>query len=439
MPQEPAIEILNLSKTFKYQNNMAALSGDRHSSNVDIYALKNISLTVHKGECMGIVGENGAGKSTLLKILAGTIKPNKGKIILHGTVSSILDIGAGLHPDLTGWENIFMGGALLGKTDREIKIIAPQIISFSGLRNFMSLPVKYYSTGMFMRLAFSIATNFDSDIILLDEVYSVGDIDFREKCTQRINRLKQEGKTIVLVSHELPAIQGLCSSCAIMSQGSILDKGETRHLVEKYVEKSLIQQQEVRKELELSSEKADKNEATKDPEESITRNTTLEPENNIVQTSTGEETDILSEIIQFKSCRIYEKNEGEINMLSEICIDVSILILKPFHGRISLHLNLGRDMPVMGLSPYRLPLNDEHVQPGTYILSTIIPGGWLNVGLYTLDFLAVDEDENLIVRVPSISYFKVALKISEKDESHYSGKFPGPLMPVLNWHLQKKK
>ena len=244
MLQKPAIEILGLSKSFNYRNNAFADNGFHNSGQTKIDALKEVTLTIHKGECMGIIGGNGAGKSTLLKILAGTVKPDSGKAIIYGSVTSILDIGAGLHPDLTGWENIFLGGTLLGKTNAEVNKVAQQIIAFSGLKDFMRLPVKHYSTGMFMRLAFSVATHFDADIILLDEVYSVGDIDFREKCSQRIMRLKQEGKTIVLVSHELQAVQGLCSSCTIMARGSVLDTGNTRELIERYVEKSLIAQQQ---------------------------------------------------------------------------------------------------------------------------------------------------------------------------------------------------
>ncbi len=461
MLQNPAIEILGISKAFSYRKTHMRHSGALGKAETQITALKNICLQIPKGECLGIIGGNGAGKSTLLKILAGTLKPDSGKVILRGRTASILDIGAGLHPDLSGWENIFMGGTLMGKTNAEVKQVAPQIIAFSGLKDFMDLPVKHYSTGMFMRLAFSIATHFEADIILLDEIYSVGDINFREKCAQVIVRLKQEGKTIVLVSHELQAVQGLCSTCVLMDNGTIVDMGETRELIEKYVEKSLVDQQKTRNAGDLKEAIARTEELENAVDEVLPAeepgelnpdeiNEPLVEEQNAVDAeplvSASEDSMVQNEVIaelpksdliRYVDSRVYAKDRGEITMLSDILIEVTFEQLKSNTVRVSLHLNLGRDMPIMGLSPYRIPLPHSHTEPGLYTLRVLLPKGWLNNGLYTVDFLAVDENDNLIVLDTAVSYFKVQLKLEPHDKSGYTGKFPGPFLPILNWESIK--
>jgi len=173
----------------------------------EFWALKNISFTVNKGECVGMRGPNGSGKSTILKLISNVTYPNKGTIDVLGRVAPFIELGAGMHPDLTGYENIYMNGTILGLTIREIKRKMDKIVEFSGLKDFVQVPVKKYSSGMFLRLAFSIAVHSPADIFLFDEVLSVGDVEFMQRCEEKINDLLFAEKTILLVSHEVAVLE----------------------------------------------------------------------------------------------------------------------------------------------------------------------------------------------------------------------------------------
>jgi lipopolysaccharide transport system ATP-binding protein len=202
-----------------------------------IWALKNISLSIQAGEVLGIIGANGTGKSTLLKILAGVTNPTSGKITLQGKISSLLSIGLGFHSDLSGRENIYLNGALLGFKKKQIDLELENIIDFSGIRKFIDTPVKYYSSGMYVRLAFSIATSecMQPDIFLIDEILSVGDQNFQEKCIQRIKTLsKKNNTTIIIVSHNIKTISELCNKCLLIDEGKILSYGNTKKVIKMY-------------------------------------------------------------------------------------------------------------------------------------------------------------------------------------------------------------
>jgi lipopolysaccharide transport system ATP-binding protein len=176
-----------------------------HSS--DFWALKNVSFEVQEGESLGIIGHNGAGKSTVLKLLSNITAPNKGKITIHGRISALLEVGSGFHPELTGRENVYLSGSILGMRRAEIAKKLDSIIEFAGVRPFIDIPVKRFSSGMYVRLGFSIAEHLDPDILLLDEVLAVGDYAFQEKCKQRIAEMQRQGTTMVFISHDLNAVR----------------------------------------------------------------------------------------------------------------------------------------------------------------------------------------------------------------------------------------
>jgi|SRR5438270_3240556 len=195
----------------------------RHRSAVQEFrALSDISLDVHDGEVLGIVGRNGSGKSTLLKLIAGVYKPTAGAIEVNGTVAPLIELGAGFHPDLTGRENIILNGLMLGLSRKQIAEREQAIVEFAELAEFIDSPVKQYSSGMFMRLAFSIAVEVDPDILLVDEILAVGDAEFQEKCDQRIEQFRRQGKTIVLVSHDQQAVRRLCTRTVLLDHGEII-------------------------------------------------------------------------------------------------------------------------------------------------------------------------------------------------------------------------
>jgi lipopolysaccharide transport system ATP-binding protein len=197
-----------------------------------IWSLKDISFDVMQGETIGIIGKNGAGKSTLLKILSRITNPTHGDIKINGRVASLLEVGTGFHPEFTGRENIYMNGAILGMTRKEVNGKLAEIIDFSGVENYIDTPVKRYSSGMYVRLAFSVAAHLQTDILILDEVLSVGDIEFQKKCLDKMeNVCHKEGKTIIYVSHNLPTVERMCNHAIYLKKGSIQLNGPVKEVI----------------------------------------------------------------------------------------------------------------------------------------------------------------------------------------------------------------
>jgi ABC-type polysaccharide/polyol phosphate transport system ATPase subunit len=205
----------------------------------EFWALQDISFEVRRGEAFGIIGHNGAGKSTALKILSRIMKPTKGNILVSGRLSALLEVTAGFHQDLTGRENIFLHGAILGMSKGEIKSKLDQIIAFSELEEFIDTPVKRYSSGMFARLGFSVAAHVNPDVMIVDEALSVGDYLFQQKCVQRMSEIIRAGSAVVFVSHSLKSIAEFCQSCLLLERGRMLKIGPTQEVISTYMDRSL--------------------------------------------------------------------------------------------------------------------------------------------------------------------------------------------------------
>ena len=208
-------------------------SGAKATSN-EFWALNDVSFDVHQGEVLGIIGRNGAGKSTLLKILSRITEPTRGKIEITGRVGSLLEVGTGFHAELTGRENIYLNGAILGMSQREIARKFDEIIAFSETEKFLDTPVKYYSSGMYMRLAFAVAANLEPDILIVDEVLAVGDAQFQNKCLGKMREISRGGRTVLFVSHNLGAIRQLCSSALYLERGRVAFAGSTADALRVY-------------------------------------------------------------------------------------------------------------------------------------------------------------------------------------------------------------
>ena len=206
-----------------------------NGSREEFWALDNVSFSVRKGETVGIIGQNGSGKSTILKLMSRIIEPTTGKITVNGTMSALLELGAGFHPDLTGRDNVFLNGSLLGFSRRDMQRKFEDIVAFSELEQFIDTPVKHYSSGMYMRLAFAIAINVDPDILLVDEVLAVGDQSFQEKCLDKIREFQSAGKTIIFVSHALETVKSICNRAIWLDHGRIRARGESRKVVMEYL------------------------------------------------------------------------------------------------------------------------------------------------------------------------------------------------------------
>jgi len=234
-----AIVAEGVSRRFKVypQRNVTlkeAILRRRHLQREEIWALRDVSLAIEPGEAVGVVGRNGSGKTTLLRLIAGIFKPTSGRLEVAGDVGSLLGLGAGFHPDFTGRENVYMNGAIHGLRRSYVRERIDEIVAFSELDDFFDVPVRTYSSGMYMRLGFAVATHLDPDILLLDEVFAVGDEAFQRKCFGKILELRERGRTIVFVSHAAPAVERVCERAILLRAGQVTDDGPARDVITDY-------------------------------------------------------------------------------------------------------------------------------------------------------------------------------------------------------------
>ncbi len=246
----PVIDVLQVSKSFRrlerpattlksylvheiWSRRGSGLQVNNASAHY-IHALRDVNFTVEQGLTLGIIGRNGSGKSTLLKIIGGILRPTSGEVCIEGRTSVLLEIGAGFHPELTGRENVLINGLILGLTKREVHERFDDIVKFSELKEFIDQPMRTYSTGMYMRLGFSVAIHVDPDIILVDEGLAVGDMGFVPKCVERLERFKKEGKTIVVVTHEMNTVRHWCDRGLWLHEGRVMAAGDPNEVVDAY-------------------------------------------------------------------------------------------------------------------------------------------------------------------------------------------------------------
>jgi ABC-type polysaccharide/polyol phosphate transport system ATPase subunit len=279
------ITVTNVTKSFKIFKERASTLKDRiifrSKNKFDRFlALDNVSLSIKKGETVGLIGRNGSGKSTLLKLLTGILYSESGSIDIKGKVSSLLELGAGFHPDFTGRENIFMNASILGLSKKQIKDKLQEIITFSELKEYIENPVRNYSSGMYMRLAFSVAIMVEPDILLIDEVLAVGDAAFQQKCMDQLLRLKSRGTTIVFVSHDLGAMEKLCDRVVWINKSKVVDDGRPRLVIDKYL--TYLSQEENKRLIE--------------EDQNYTSNETLVVENKTEKLKTKDEIKVIDEI-----------------------------------------------------------------------------------------------------------------------------------------------
>lgn len=244
MNENIAIKVENLSKVYKLYNSHVdrlkeSLSPFRKKYHHDFYALRDISLNIKKGESVGIIGHNGSGKSTLLKIITGVLTPTSGSVTVHGKISALLELGAGFNPELTGIENVYFNGTLMGYSREDMDENLDDILSFADIGEFVYQPVKTYSSGMFVRLAFALAINVDPEILIVDEALSVGDIKFQRKCYGKIEQFHDAKKTIIFVSHGLDTVNILCNSAYLLNGGVIIESGAPKKVTRIFQEMML--------------------------------------------------------------------------------------------------------------------------------------------------------------------------------------------------------
>lgn len=238
LDHQPRIIVSEVTKRFNIRHThslkefvIAKAKGKREATVDRFTALKNVSLTVDDGEAVALLGLNGSGKSTLLKLISGVMRVDEGSIGVRGRLAGLIEVGAGFHPDLTGRENVFLNGAILGMSERQIKEKFDEIVAFSEIEEFIDTEVKFYSSGMFLRLAFAVAVHTDPDVFLVDEILAVGDEPFQKKCLARIRELRESGKALVIVSHDLNMVAKLCDRGVVLQRGSVIHDGDIHEAV----------------------------------------------------------------------------------------------------------------------------------------------------------------------------------------------------------------
>jgi homopolymeric O-antigen transport system ATP-binding protein len=229
------IAVRNVSKSYRvYHDGRSGRGLFRFGKAERFWALKEVSFDVRRGEALGVVGPNGSGKTTLIKLLARITAPDRGVITIAGRLMSLVEVGAGFHPELSGRDNVFLNAAIFGVPVADVRKRFDRILEFSGLADFIDAPVKTYSSGMFVRLGFAVAAHLDADIFLLDEVLAVGDLAFQARCMDRIGEIRRSGRTILLVSHDLAAVERLCDNALLLTSGEVAGEGTPRDVIEKY-------------------------------------------------------------------------------------------------------------------------------------------------------------------------------------------------------------
>lgn len=241
---ELAIQLKGVSKKYSIgkekdgslRGTLASIFSKKSRKQEDFWALKDVSFDIQKGDVIGIIGKNGAGKSTLLKILSQITRPTEGIIEINGRVASLLEVGTGFHPELTGRENIYLNGTILGMTRKEVTAKFDEIIAFSGIEKFIDTAVKHYSSGMYVRLAFAVAAHLEPEILIIDEVLAVGDAEFQKKCLGKMKDVAGEGRTVIFVSHDLAAVKNLCNKGILLQEGRKVFDGEINQTIAKYTQ-----------------------------------------------------------------------------------------------------------------------------------------------------------------------------------------------------------
>ena len=357
------------------------------------WALRDVCFDVKQGDTLGIIGKNGAGKSTLLKLLSRVTTPTTGNIKVKGRIASLLEVGTGFHPELTGKENIYMNGAILGMTKKEISNKFDEIVDFAGVELYVNTPVKRYSSGMYVRLAFAVAAHLEPEILIVDEVLAVGDAEFQKKCLGKMGDVATDGRTIIFVSHNMQAVQTLCKSALYLKSGMIADAGDTSKVINNYLSK------------EVSN--------------------CLHKEWNKDIDAPGNDT------ITLLRASVIPQLENEIDAIT-VATDINIEF--DFTLNVSeLYLNLSLFLySASGNCIFNVGSGAKHLSNGKHTSRLKIPGKLLNDGIYTITLLFVKNTTTHVFKIEEVLTFEV---FEESRDGSWFGKWEGAIRPSLNFSL----
>ena len=379
--------------TAPLRNLRSPSSSSRASEASQIWALKDISFEVHRGDVIGIIGRNGAGKSTLLKILSRVTKPTVGHAQIRGRLGSLLDVGTGFHPELTGRENTYMNGAILGMSKNEIARRFDEIVAFAEIEQFIDTPVKYYSSGMYVRLAFSVAAHLEPEILVVDEVLAVGDVAFQEKCLGKMEHAASGGRTVLFVSHNLLALQALCPHALWLDKGEVIAKGRSSTVVSSYLEHVRTCRTEVSYE--------DSAEAPGDERVRL-RRASVRP--------------------------LSESGNGTITVRTPLLFEFEFWITKP-EIRLYFGFNLHNEFGIMVFETGTVDCGSYPA--GLIRMSGQIPGDLLNAGVHRIELLVASSLGELVFSCPDLLAFEVADSLELRGVYH--GEWPGAVRPNIQW------
>ncbi len=415
---KPMIEIRNLGKQYRISDAEPYLalrdwigssvkkifSGNKRSQK-KFWALDNIELDILPGERLGIIGRNGAGKSTLLKIISRITPPTTGSAIIRGRVGSLLEVGTGFHPELTGRENIFLNGSILGLKKSEIIKQMDAIVDFSGVAQFLDTPLKFYSSGMQLRLAFSVAAHLDPEILLIDEVLAVGDLEFQRKCLGKMEEVsKKEGRTILFVSHNMDSIRKFCPQTILLDEGKIINRGATEKVISEYVSKHL---------------------QTKDemvwPEGVVSKNGEVILHKVYLHSESGD-----------RKPRFDTTERIGISMEYEVLNDNVVFT----HG---INVYNQENTNIFNSHDVTSELRKEKRQKGNYKATGWIPGNLLPEGLFTIGVaLFLPNPVDILIHEQEALVFEVFTDFSKLSaRGNYADDFPGVVRPLIQWDAIK--
>lgn len=356
-----------------------------------VWVLKDINFEVNKGEVLGIIGKNGAGKSTLLKILSRVTGPTVGDIKIKGRIASLLEVGTGFHPELTGRENIFLNGAILGMTKKEILSKFDEIVAFSGVERYIDTPVKRYSSGMYVRLAFAVAAHLEPEILIVDEVLAVGDIEFQKKCLGKMKDVSGEGRTVLFVSHNMSALKTLCTSSILLQNGRLIKVGKTDAVINHYLgteEKSIV----------------------------------------LRKTAQDDHPNFVSNNIKLHLVELISENNFSIS--DDTLVRFVFENYKPLNNfNLSLVLYSDDEMPIFNTISNIIVLDS-----GINEAVLNIPKNLLNEGLYRIRILFVENSKPML-DINDVLVWRTQETLDRKIA--WYGKYTGVIRPDLNWKINK--
>ncbi|GGB90758.1 ABC transporter ATP-binding protein [Dyadobacter sediminis] len=361
----------------------------------EFWALRDVNFSIDQGDRIGIVGHNGAGKSTLLKILSRITEPTTGQIKINGRIASLLEVGTGFHPELTGRENIFLNGAILGMSKSEIRQSFDAIVDFAGVEKFLDTPVKRYSSGMYVRLGFAIAAHLNPEILIVDEVLAVGDTEFQKKCLGKMRDVSESGRTLLFVSHNLTAIQALCNKSFYFEKGRLIDQGETTHIITNYLSK--------------------------------VSHKMLEKHWDNIESAPG------NDQVRIKSFRLipeYQDDLHHIDVRTPVSFEFEFWnLIEEANLNLSMHL-----YTFTGECIFNVGTQSESFAKGLVSGKCELPGNFLNDGSYVVSMMIVKDTSTVLYNMEEALVFDIE---DYRENVTWYGKWPGYIRPQLNFSIRQ--